>query len=72
VVFGPVLAFFDADGVILLFFDADADDSCRLLVEDVFVILCLLFLNLCPFSERMAMDSRYLSCLLSLRGTFSR
>jgi hypothetical protein len=67
--FGLSLLFI-ADGVILLI--SDAEGSCHLLLEDVLVILCLLFLNLCPFSVQMAMDSRYLSCLLSLCGTLSR
>jgi hypothetical protein len=67
--FGLSLLFF-ANGVALLFFDAEG--SCHLWLEDVLVILSLLFLNLCPFSVQMAMDSRYLSCLLSLCGTLSR
>jgi uncharacterized membrane protein len=67
--FGLSLLFF-TEGVTLLFFDAEG--SCRLLLEDVLVILCLLFLNLCPFSVRMAIESRYLACMLSLCGTLSR
>jgi hypothetical protein len=52
--FGSVLAFFVANGVTLLFFEVD--DSCCLLMEDVLAVACLLFLTLCPFSERMLMD----------------
>jgi hypothetical protein len=59
--FGPVLAFFVADGVTLLFFEVD--DSCCLLMEDVLAVACLLFLTLNPLSERMLMDSWYLSGL---------
>jgi hypothetical protein len=68
--FGPVLAFFFADGVTLLFFDVDY--SCGLLLEDVLAVSCLLFLTLNPLSERMLMDSRYLSGLESTFGTLSR
>jgi hypothetical protein len=59
--FGPVLAFFFADGVTLLFFEVD--DSCRLLLEDVLAVSCPVFLTLNPLSERILMDSWYLSGL---------
>jgi hypothetical protein len=68
--FGPVLAFFVADGVTLLFFEVD--DSCCLLLEDVLAISCLLFLTLNLLSERMVVDSWYLSGLESTFGTLSR
>jgi hypothetical protein len=50
--FGLGLLFF-ANGVTLLFFD-----SCRLLLEDVLAVACLLFLILYPLSEQILMDSR--------------
>jgi hypothetical protein len=53
--FGLVLAFFVADGVILLFFAVD--DSCCLLFKDVLAVACLSFLTLCPLSVRMLMDA---------------
>jgi hypothetical protein len=58
--FGLALAFFVADGVTLFFFDADGS------------YLFLLLITLNPFSEHMAMDSMYLSCLVSTSSTLSR
>jgi hypothetical protein len=72
--FGPVLAFFFADGVTLLFFEpfSDADHSGRLALEDVLAVFCLLFLTLYPLSEQILMDSRHWFCLASLSGNLVR